>query len=100
MSEPIKSDWDLGRPDDHLRFCLEFATSKYIRLEAEVAALQAENERLKGEERVNELGTLAPARLVRYWMEKCKQNESENERLRIQNDNLMKAWLAAKGVQP
>lgn len=25
--------------------------------------------------------------------------EAENERLRIQVDNLMKAWLAAKGVQ-
>ena len=47
MSETIKSDWDLGRPDDHLRQCLAFATSKYIRLEAELAALQAENERLR-----------------------------------------------------
>jgi hypothetical protein len=25
--------------------------------------------------------------------------KAENERLQIQNDNLMKAWLAAKGVQ-
>ena len=118
MSEQIKSDWDLGRHDDHLMKWLVFATSKYIRLEAEVAALQAENEWLKGEERVNELGTLAPARLVRYWMEKCKQNEAENERLRKAGDAMADYikgysiadkqdyprqvfdWLDAKGVQP
>ena len=47
MSGPIKSGWDLGRHDDQVRQCLAFATSKYIRLEAEVAALQAENERLR-----------------------------------------------------
>ena len=118
--------YDVGMKEqrcDRTGFCASFPwvyqsdDGKYV-LQEDYAALQAENEWLKGEERVNELGTLAPARLVRYWMEKCKQNEDENQRLRKAGDamfnligcgfyepnseleNLMKAWLAAKGVQP
>jgi hypothetical protein len=120
VSQPIKSDWDLGRPDDHLRQCLAFATSKYIRLEAEVAALQAENKRigklfadtermilLDGEFEAAKVGTYAAL-------------QAENERLRKAGDavieklaeayagepsdfdhaHVFKAWLAAKGVQP
>jgi len=81
VSEPIKSDWDLGRPDDHLRQCLAFATSKYIRLEAEVAALKAENERLR-----KTGDALARA--------------AEQSAYHKEDYNVIKAWRAAKKVQP
>ena len=80
MSQPIKSDWDLGRPDDHLRQCLAFATSKYIRLEAEVALLQSEVERLRKAGDVMD-GVLG-----------LPIND-------IQRQAIRDAWLAAKEVQ-
>ncbi len=71
------------------------------------AALQAENERLKTERDHYQWASTNDGIACN---ERARENQdlenqidalkAENERLRIQVDNLMKAWLAAKGVQP
>lgn len=68
---------------------------------ADYAALQAENERLNERVRIKfeKIEDPMDEYLNHVLRKNCAKLEAENERLRIQVDNLMKAWLAAKGVQ-
>ena len=74
------------------------ACDKMLELCKEIDRLKADNEWLKGKNRVDELGTLAPSNLVKHWMNEAKRLkadltncQSEADRLKVENERLKKA---------